>query len=101
MEYLSPKGMRFSFSGWAQDSPTRCFYKQDWLGCLHGCLLTLTIINDPKLTQIEIADDGIVHELLHLASGIDICTHTTLTELRTEISELEQLCLAIKESNEN
>ena len=100
MEYLSPNGVRFDFSGWILDSPIQCFDRQDWVGCLHGCMLALTILNQPELTQREIADDGLLHELLHLSGGVDVCTHTTLQELRTQIAEIQTLCMAIKENNE-
>ncbi len=101
MEYLSPNEIVFGFDGWGSYSPTQCFDRGEWLDCLHGCMLALTIINDPGLTQIEISDDGVLHELLHLALGIDICTNNTMSELRTQVAELETLCLSIKETNGN
>lgn len=101
MEYLSPNGILFWFDGWRDNSPVQCFDRKDWNSCLHGCMLALTIINDPKLTQTEISDDGVLHELFHLASGIEICTNNTMPELRTQVAEIEELCLSIKESNGN
>jgi hypothetical protein len=62
-------------------------------------MLAMTIIDDPELTQLEVSDDGVLHELVHLASGVDICTHTGMSDLRLHVSELQELCNSIKESN--
>jgi hypothetical protein len=33
-------------------------------------------------------DDQLLHELVHLALGIDICTHNTMAGLREECARL-------------
>jgi len=96
MIYTSPKGIRFDFSGWNKgERPTDRFDCKDWLGCLHGCMLALNFIEAPIMTHLAIADDGILHELLHLELKIDICTETTMAELRTGIANIEYLALTV------
>lgn len=90
MTYLSPKGTKYSFSGWESGStPVERFDLGDYIGCLHGCLLMLTLLGNEHRTQVAISDDGIVHELVHLAGGVEISTHNDLTTLRAEVVELE------------
>lgn len=90
MNYKSPKGVPFSFDGWQTDeTPFNCFCRKDYLGCLHGCLLALTLLGNEHRTQVAISDDGLVHELVHLAGGVEISTHTDLDTLRSEVLDLQ------------
>lgn len=94
MIYQTPSGNIFSFNTWVDaHKPSSTFDRKDYLGCLHGCMLAFTILDDADFTQLAVVDDGLLHELLHLAMGIDICTHTTMNDLRTLIIDLENRML--------
>jgi len=80
----------YSFSGWrATESPIECWNSGIYLACLHGCMLCYSLLNDKEKTQAAIDDDGLLHELLHLAEGNEICSHQTMTDLEKEIITLQ------------
>lgn len=82
-EYRTPKGRLYHFSGWDEgDTPLEYFDRGEWLHCLHSCMLMQYLLED-------VADDGLLHELVHLSLGIDICTHTTMTELRGMVASYQ------------
>lgn len=88
-EYQTSSGARFSFSGWAAgESPLECFDRRDWLDCLHGCMFCAGFHPDPR---VLLEDDGVLHELVHLAGGVDICTHSNLAALRNSVLALQLL----------
>lgn len=91
MEYNAPNtGAQFSFTQWQEgESPIERFDRGEWLQCLHGLLLILSILDWKRTTMKGIADDGVLHELVHLALGIDICTHHTLHSLRLQVVEIQ------------
>lgn len=72
-----------------------CFDRQDWLGCAHGCMLALILVGDEHQSHLAVSDDGVIHELLHLHVGADLCTCNTLDELRTIVVELESKVIQI------
>lgn len=92
----------YEFGGWKSgETPVERFDIQDWPACLHGCVLALTIINDPVRTQREIEDDGIIHELIHelhiaqqLGHNIDWINYANL---RIEIQQLQDDALGAYE----
>lgn len=89
-EYLTSRGRLYSFSGWPPyEEPLQCFDDSDWLRCLHGCMLALALLADAERTQLAIEDDGLAHELLHLATGVGLCTHNTYAGLRAEVERLQ------------
>jgi|GEM_PF-993448 len=90
IEYVTSAGASFSFSGWnASESPLECWDSRDWLKCLHGCMLCLSLLNDPEATQRAIEDDGILHELVHLEADINICLHGSMDNIRAQIESLQ------------
>lgn len=89
-EYKVSSGARFSFCGWENgEDPVSCFNRRDWIGCLHGICLMLYRTGDKNQALNALADDGIVHELVHLMARIDICTHHTEVSLRRQIKNLQ------------
>lgn len=94
MRYLSPKGTMFEFDGWnTGDRPTECFDRGDYVACIHGCMLALIIKGSPYEAQLSISDDGVIHELIHMISGVDICTCNSVQDIRAEVSKLEKFVL--------
>lgn len=83
-EYRTSRGRSFSFSGWAPgETPLDHFDRGEWLKCLHGCMFAAS--------RVHIEDDGVLHELVHLALGVDICTHNSLDDLRVEVAAIQAL----------
>jgi len=90
-DYRTARGRRFGFMGWAPgESPLEQFDAGNWVACLHACLLCFSALEDAEKTQEAIEDDGLLHELVHLASGVDICTHAGMADLREQVSELQE-----------
>lgn len=86
-EYLTSSGHQYSFTNWGNgEQPSECFDRQDWLGCLHGCMFCAQFNSSSNLL---LEDDGLLHELLHLAMGLEISTHNSLQELRIAVVKLE------------
>lgn len=89
MQYFTSKGTEFSFYGFDDgDRPSDHFKAGDWLTCLHGCMFLASIL-DPHESKVLMEDDGLLHELVHLALGISISTHTDMNELLCSVTELE------------
>jgi hypothetical protein len=81
-EYRTTAGRSFAFSGWPPgESPLELFDAGKWLECLHACMFAAS-----RRELLE--DDQLLHELVHLALGIDICTHNTMAGLREECVRL-------------
>lgn len=101
MQYKTTQGRTYDFSGWEPgESPLELFDKQEWLKCLHACMLctsfTHKLYKDDLQTQDDIAaefidDDGLLHELCHRACGLDICTHNSLEDLRKEVRFIQYI----------
>ena len=91
IEYNTTKTKsKYLFSGWEPtQSPIECWNSKNYLACLHGCMLCYSFLNDSKATQLAIEDDGLLHELLHLAMKTEICTHQSLKDLEKEIIALQ------------
>ncbi|NYT38920.1 hypothetical protein ERD78_18625 [Allopusillimonas soli] len=89
MQYVTESGHTYHFDGWPPgQSPYECWARCDYLGCLHGAMLCYHLIGDGA--QEAVADDGLLHELVHLASGMDICTHTPTGILGNRVRGLER-----------
>lgn len=87
-DYCTSLGSQYGFSGWNKDeSPVESFDRGEWLKCLHSCMLVASFHPDPKLF---LQDDQVLHELVHLISGIDISTHSNMEFLRAQVVELEE-----------
>jgi hypothetical protein len=88
--YRTSAGHAFEFSGWSLgESPLDHFDAGRWLECAHGVCLALSRHHDVNCAALAVEDDGLLHELIHLALGIDICTHTNTTELRGKVAALQ------------
>ena len=97
LTYWTSRGRQYCFGGWGPTGdPVACFERGSWMNCLHGCMLCLSLLNDPRRTQLAVEDDGLLHELLHLASGVEICTFNTMDELRALVVQLVQDFEAIR-----
>lgn len=91
MIYRTPNTCaRYSFAGWSPgESPVECWQSGEWLRCLHGCMLAVYLIGDPHMMRAALADDGILHELVHLAAGAEVCTHGGMERLAEEVVALQ------------
>jgi hypothetical protein len=88
--YTSPKGVQFTFDGWAPgEAPLECFDRGDYIACAHGCMLSLIVEGNVYESFLAIQDDGIIHELIHLHDKIDICTCNTLPDIRAMVACLQ------------
>lgn len=102
MIYKSLSGHSFIFDGWSANySPLELFDRNDYLNCLHGILLGLTLINNERVSHQSLSDEGVIHELLHLALSIDICTENTRDSLRLEIKEIQENIMEIVRKYDN
>lgn len=89
-DYRTTKGARFGFSGWGEGgSPLERFDKQEWVLCLHGCMLAASFLPGEE-ARLLLEDDQILHELVHLIQGVDICTHNGMPALRRGIKKLQK-----------
>lgn len=83
------KGRNYSFDGFPPgETPVELFDAGRWLECLHACMAGVMV------NRLHIEDDGVLHELVHLALGVEICTHSSMGGLRNEICEIETLALS-------
>lgn len=75
----------YDFAGWDKH-PLELFDSERWGDCLHAAIQALNLLNNPAVTQAACMDTGVLHELAHLASGLPICTHTSMPELRAMLA---------------
>lgn len=81
--YHTSRGRLFTFVGWPDGgTPLELFDAGRWLECLHACMFSASRLQD-------LEDDGVLHELVHLALGVEICTHTSMTALRGQVEALQ------------
>lgn len=90
MNYITSKERAYSFTGWRPgETPLDHFDAKRWLECAHSLCVCLDLATPITEIAKAVEDDGVLHELLHLALGIEICTHNTLSEIRTEVAVLQ------------
>ena len=82
--------MNYEFAGFDR-SLTDLFDSEQWAECLHATIQAYNVVDCPELTQIAVQDTGLIHELSHLASGIEICTHGSMAELRDRLEEVQRM----------
>ena len=88
-DYKTSKGRLYSFDGWQpDDSPLEHFDQKNWLKCLHGVCFMLSHFDANEVKQ-SLEDDGILHELIHLSLGVEICTHQDLEYLRACVADIQ------------
>lgn len=93
MDYVTSRGVKFSFNGFpAGCDPLAYFDNKDYLNCLHGCMVLVSLFVPREIKHLYLEDDGLLHELVHLSLGIDICTHSNLISLRQHIQDLIHAC---------
>jgi hypothetical protein len=89
MDYVTSRGVKFSFNGFpAGCDPLTYFDNQDYVRCLHGCMVLVDLFVPREIKHLYLEDDGLLHELVHLSLSIDICTHGSLIFLRQRIQDL-------------
>lgn len=86
--YQTTKGRWYGFSGWHPTHPLQLFDQGRWLECLHAAIFAASLQPESERAAAALEDDGVIHELAHLALGIEICTHNTLDDIRQELKEL-------------
>lgn len=69
--------------------PLSYFDHYDWANCLHAVCLMLYLMGSKTRAFNALADNGMVHELVHLNAGLDISSDHTLVELRKEVENLQ------------
>lgn len=101
MDYVTSRGVKFNFSGFpAGCDPLTYFDNRDYINCLHGCMVLVSLYAPREIKHLYLEDDGLLHELVHLSLSIDICTHNSLTLLRQCIQDLINVCRNRQESQE-
>lgn len=89
-EYRSPSGALYEFNGWKDgESPVELWTAKNWAGCLHACMFATFLLNDRDRMAAYLADDGLLHELLHLTVGAPICSRRTMADLKAEVRWLQ------------
>lgn len=89
MDYITERGVNFSFAGFAPgDDPLTNFDAYKFEQCLHGCMVLVYLFIPVESQYKYLSDDGLLHELIHLILGIDICTHNSTDNIRQQIREL-------------
>lgn len=88
-ESISPEARALS---WYAD-PMALFYAGRWAACLHATIQAYNEAGDPEATQRAMRDDGLIHELAHLAIGIPIYTNhpNGLETLRVELARITEV----------
>lgn len=84
------------------ERPVETFDKKDWIGCAHGCVLGLLLLQDPARTQRAVEDDGIIHELIHIMhfpnSHEELGKYPSIQTLRDDIYQLQEDAIGAYES---
>ncbi len=76
--------VNYGFEGWhGGEAPTDFFDAGKWLECLHAILPALSHVDD------ELRDTGLLHELTHLALGLEIGIENRVRLLREKILEIQ------------
>lgn len=89
-DYTTTKGNAFSFIGFNEgESISEFFMRGEYLKAAHAASFVLGTFCHPEACKMALEDDGIVHELIHLALGIDQCTHTLMGDLMIECMRLD------------
>ncbi len=77
----------YEFGYWDEGkTPVELFDKKNWLECLHACMCAASRTVTPKDV---LADEGVLHELCHLALGIAIALENSLESLRKQVLDLQ------------
>lgn len=88
--YKTTKGRTYSFTGWGEGgSPLERFDKREWVPCLHACMLAASFLPGDD-ARLLLEDDQLLHELVHLIQGIEICSHSSEKFLRKSIIKLQK-----------
>lgn len=69
-------------------SPMDLFDLGDYIACAHACAFLIGRLRDPERALMALEDDGLLHELLHLASGIPVCTFHAPADIRVQVEWL-------------
>lgn len=80
---IVPEVRNFSFDGWpAGETPLEFFDKKRWLECLHACICAVS--------RQTLMDTGVLHELCHLALGLETDQHSNRPRLRERVATIQQ-----------
>lgn len=91
MQYRTSKNTLYDFSGWnVGETPSLLFSNKKYLECLHCCFLMVNFVASFEELKQYVQDDGLLHELLHLGTGIPISTHNLLSDLEKQVKTLEE-----------
>lgn len=85
--YRTAAGRKFTL-GYDGPSPLQLFDEQRWAECAHACAYLISLRGDPELALRSLQDDALIHELLHLACGIEICTHNGRGNVRSMVADI-------------
>lgn len=99
MDYVTGRGVNFSFTGFAPgNDPLAHFDAYKYEECLHSCMVLVYLFTPNERQYQYLADDGLLHELIHLINGIDICTHNSIDNIRQQIKDLMRAYEEAKET---
>lgn len=86
-EYQTPTGAVYG-EDYFGPLPLELFDAGSYLECAHACTFLLYRAGNAQAALNALCDDAYLHELLHLALGLTICTHGSMERLREEIASL-------------
>ena len=70
-----------------EEIPSELFKNKEYLKCAHALCYLLHINNNKLIAYKAIKDNGILHEVIHLANDIEIWTHHSLDKIYNDISK--------------
>jgi hypothetical protein len=74
--YRTPSGALYFFDGWEPGrDPVSLFDANRLLDCMHATMTALYLIGDQSQALDALADDGIIHHLLHMLEKSPTCDH--------------------------
>lgn len=88
-EYRTSRGRLFALPSFEKgEYPLDLFDRGEWLKCLHACMAVAQFMDTDTRSFIE--DDGILHELVHLSLGVNVCTHNSMDDLRRDVEKISK-----------
>lgn len=85
--YRGSKGGAYNTT-YSGATPVELFDAGRYGECLHACMFLLYALNDERRALDELNDEGLLHELAHLSTGVPIGLNNSQQTIRDELSQL-------------